>query len=60
MNDENGASKKITFKSFYNEDGSVNEKVVNIFVNNVMAKAPNAKSTEVGNQDIENVTEAEA
>ena len=40
MKDENGTSKKITFKSFYKDDGSVNDEIVNMFVNNVMAKAP--------------------
>ena len=60
MKDDNGVSKKITFKSFYNEDGSVNDNVINVFVKNVMEKAPNSKSTEIENQNKENITEAEA
>ena len=33
-------TEKITFKSFYNADGSVNVDTMNAFVKNVMAKAP--------------------
>lgn len=36
-------TEKITFKSFYKDDGSVNEDTISIFVKNVMAKAPKAK-----------------
>lgn len=60
MKDDNGVSKKITFKSFYNEDGSVNDNVINVFVKNVMEKAPNSKSTEIENQNKENIIEVEA
>ena len=35
-------TEKITFKSFYKDDGSVNEDTISIFVKNVMAKAPKA------------------
>ena len=41
--DKNGNSEKITFKSFYNDDGSVNTDTMNAFVENVMAKAPKTK-----------------
>ena len=34
---------KITFKSFYKEDGAINENTVRVFVNNVMGKAPKDK-----------------
>ena len=59
LKDENGASKKITFKSFYKEDGSVNSDIVRVFVNNVMAKAPKSKDTENEEQNgIESESEA--
>jgi hypothetical protein len=57
MKDENGASKKITFKSFYKDDGSVNDEIVNMFVNNVMAKAP--KTTSTGDEHQEKGDETE-
>lgn len=37
-------TEKITFKSFYNADGSVNVDTMNAFVKNVMAKAPKDKA----------------
>ena len=58
MKDENGSSKKITFKSFYKDNGSVNDDIVNVFVNNVMAKAPKTINTEEELQSEENETEA--
>lgn len=59
LKDENGTSKKITFKSFYKEDGSVNSDIVRVFVNNVMAKAPKSKDTENEEQNgIESESEA--
>lgn len=58
MKDENGSSKKITFKSFYKDNGSVNDDIVNVFVNNVMAKAPKTINTEEELQIEENETEA--
>lgn len=39
-------TEKITFKSFYKEDGSVNEETMSIFVKNVMAKAPKEKAND--------------
>lgn len=41
--DQDGKTEKITFKSFYHEDGTVNEDTMSVFVKNVMAKAPKAK-----------------
>jgi hypothetical protein len=41
----------ITFKSFYNGDGSVNEETMSVFVKNVMAKAPKG-STDSENLDV--------
>ena len=58
MKDENGSSKKITFKSFYKDNGSVNDDIVNVFVNNVMAKAPKTINIEEELQSEENETEA--
>lgn len=59
LKDENGTSKKITFKSFYKENGSVNDETVKVFVNNVMAKAPKSKDTENEEQNgIESESEA--
>lgn len=59
LKDENGNSKKITFKSFYKENGSVNSDIVKVFVNNVMAKAPKSKDTENEEQNgIESESEA--
>ena len=60
MKDKNGTSKKITFKSFYKDDGSVNDDIVNVFVKNVMAKAPKGNNTEAEQQSEENETETEA
>ena len=60
MKDKNGTSKKITFKSFYKDDGSVNDDIVNVFVKNVMAKAPKENNTEEVQQSEENQTETEA
>ncbi len=54
LKDDNGTSKKITFKSFYNDDGSVNDEIVNVFVNNVMAKAPKDNSAEIEEQNVQN------
>lgn len=42
--DKDDNTEKITFKSFYNEDGSVNEDTISVFVKNVMAKAPKGKA----------------
>jgi len=58
MKDKNGSSKKITFKSFYKDNGSVNDDIVNVFVNNVMAKAPKTINTEEELQSEENEIEA--
>ena len=44
-------TEKITFKSFYNGDGSVNEETMSVFVKNVMAKAPKG-STDSENLDV--------
>lgn len=44
---------KITFKSFYKDDGSVNEDTMSVFVKNVMAKAPKANN----NDDVLNASE---
>lgn len=44
-------TKKITFKSFYNGDGSVNEETMSVFVKNVMAKA-SKESTDSENLDV--------
>ena len=44
-------TEKITFKSFYNDDGSVNEETMSVFVKNVMAKAPK-ENTDSGNLDV--------
>ena len=53
-------TEKITFKSFYKEDGSVNEETISVFVKNVMAKAPKDKSqNEVQNENKESVEEGE-
>ena len=54
LKDDNGTSKKITFKSFYNDDGSVNDEIVNVFVNNVMAKAPKDNSAKIEEQNVQN------
>ncbi|ADE82326.1 hypothetical protein PRMUPPPA20_08720 [Xylanibacter ruminicola] len=42
--DKDGKTEKITFKSFYNDDGSVNVDTMSVFVKNVMAKAPKTKA----------------
>lgn len=42
--DKDDNTEKITFKSFYNEDGSVNKDTISVFVKNVMAKAPKGKA----------------
>ena len=39
-------TEKITFKSFYKDDGSVNEETMSVFVKNVMAKAPKENSND--------------
>lgn len=44
-------TEKITFKSFYNGDGSVNEETMSVFVKNVMAKA-SKESTDSENLDV--------
>lgn len=49
-------TEKITFKSFYNDDGSVNEETMSVFVKNVMAKAPKENSNDVTNEN-EEITE---
>ena len=43
-------TEKITFKSFYKKDGSVDEETMSVFVKNVMAKAPKEDS----NNDVSN------
>lgn len=51
MKGKDDKTEKITFKSFYNEDGSVNEETMSVFVKNVMAKAPKG-STDSENLDV--------
>ena len=51
MKGKDDKTEKITFKSFYNEDGSVNEETMSVFVKNVMAKAPKG-STDSDNLDV--------
>lgn len=46
-------TEKITFKSFYKNDGSVNEETMSVFVKNVMAKAPKVET----NNDAQNENE---
>lgn len=41
---KNDKTEKITFKSFYKDDGSVNEETMSVFVKNVMAKAPKVEA----------------
>lgn len=45
-------TEKITFKSFYKDDGSINKDTVSIFVKNVMAKAPKENSTVGSGTDV--------
>ena len=49
--DQDGKTEKITFKSFYHEDGTVNEDTMSAFVKNVMAKAPKTK-VDIVNKDV--------
>ena len=49
--DKTDNTEKITFKSFYNGDGSVNEETMSVFVKNVMAKA-SKESTDSENLDV--------
>lgn len=50
-------TEKITFKSFYKDDGSVNEDTMSVFVKNVMAKAPKKNSNDDIPNESEEVTE---
>ncbi len=50
-------TEKITFKSFYNEDGSVNVDTMNAFVKNVMAKAPKESSNDDALNKSDEITE---
>ena len=50
-------TEKITFKSFYKNDGSVNEDTMSVFVKNVMAKAPKENSNDDIPNESEEVTE---
>ena len=53
-------TEKITFKSFYKDDGSVNEETVSVFVKNVMAKAPKVEAnTDTPNESEEISEESE-
>ncbi len=53
-------TEKITFKSFYNDDGSVNEETISAFVKNVMAKVPKEEAkNEVQNENKETGEEGE-
>ncbi len=55
-------TEKITFKSFYKDDGFVNEETMSVFVKNVMAKAPKENSNDITNEseEITEGSEAEA
>lgn len=50
-------TEKITFKSFYKDDGSVNEETMSVFVKNVMAKAPKENSNDDAPNESEEITE---
>lgn len=50
-------TEKITFKSFYKDDGSVNEDTMSVFVKNVMAKAPKENSSNDDPNESEEITE---
>jgi len=51
-------TEKITFKSFYKDDGSVNEETMSVFVKNVMAKAPKENSNNDVPDESEEMSEA--
>lgn len=50
-------TEKITFKSFYKDDGSVNEETMSVFVKNVMAKAPKKNTNDDVSDESEEITE---
>lgn len=50
-------TEKITFKSFYKDDGSVNDETMSVFVKNVMAKAPKENSNDDAPNESEEITE---
>ena len=50
-------TEKITFKSFYKDDGSVNEETVSVFVKNVMAKAPKVEANTDAPNESEEISE---
>ena len=50
-------TEKITFKSFYKDDGSVNEETMSVFVQNVMAKAPKENSNNEAPNESEEISE---
>jgi len=50
-------TEKITFKSFYKDDGSVNEETMSVFVKNVMAKAPKKNSNGDASNETEEISE---
>ena len=50
-------TEKITFKSFYKDDGSVNEDTMSVFVKNVMAKALKENSSNDDPNESEEITE---
>ena len=50
-------TEKITFKSFYKDDGSVNKETVSVFVKNVMAKAPKVEANTDAPNESEEISE---
>lgn len=50
-------TEKITFKSFYKDDGSVNDETMSVFVKNVMAKAPKENSNDDAPNESEEISE---
>ena len=57
MKGKGDKTEKITFKSFYKDDGSVNEETMGVFVKNVMAKAPKENSNDNASNESEEISE---